>query len=316
MDRRGTVHNYDGLVIATGCTARRLPAQLVGPGAQELIFTLRTAADARLLAKQLHSGQRMVVIGAGFVGMELASTATKLGVEVSVVDIAATPLNRVFGDVIGNWFTDMHRRNGVNVRCSTTVQSIRRSNDALEVRLDSNERLLADVVVAGIGGVPAVDWLAGSRVATDNGVLCRPDLQTAVPGVVAAGDVAVWHNNAFGESMRIEHWTNAVEQGRHAAGRLLGEDLDFTSIPYFWTDQFESKLRFVGRADPSDDIVVETLTDESLVALFGRGGVLRGAVCVNAPRKLALYRRAINDSTAWADVAHVGTATSCVTRTT
>ena len=137
---------------------------------------------------------------------------------------------------------------------------------------------------------------------TDCGVVCQPDLGTSVPGVVAAGDLAVWYNSTFDETMRVEHWTNAAEQGRHSAGRLLGDPTPFASIPYFWTDQFAAKLRFVGRAAPDDDVVVEQQDEKSLVALFGRHGKLRGAVCVNSPRKLAKYRAALDQSATWADV--------------
>jgi NADPH-dependent 2,4-dienoyl-CoA reductase/sulfur reductase-like enzyme len=231
----------------------------------------------------------------------VAATAAKLGVSVTVVDVAPAPMSRAFGPTIGRWFTEAHSRNGVEIRCGTSVECIDDRDGAPEVVLAGGDRLSADVVVVGIGGVPAIDWLVGTGVDLANGVLCAPDLQTTIPGIVAAGDVAVWHNNSFDETMRVEHWTNALEQGRHAAGRLLGDRTPFSSIPYFWTDQFDLKLRFVGRADPTDDIVIETQNDKSLVALFGRGGILRGAVCVNAPRKLAQYRSAIGQSDAWMD---------------
>ena len=302
-DEHGVSHSYDGLVIATGSGARQLPASMIAPAARDDVFTLRTLADARRITERLERGRRLTVIGGGFVGMEVAATAAKLGVVVTVVDVAAMPMSRVFGPTIGKWFNAMHRRNGVDVRCSTSVERIEKSGSDVVVVLVGGERLVTDTVLVGIGGVPTVDWLAGSGVAVGNGVECTPDLRTSVPDVVAAGDVASWHNGTFGEVMRVEHWTNAVEQGRHAAGRLLGDTSNFTSVPYFWTDQFDAKLRFCGRASADDDIFIESQNDKSLVALFGRAGILRGVVCIIAPRKLAQYRTSIGDSEIWYDVA-------------
>ena len=303
-DEHGTSHSYDGLVIATGSGARELPASMISPQARDDVFTLRTLADARRINERLDRGRRLTVIGGGFVGMEVAATAAKLGVSVTVVDVAAMPMSRVFGPGIGKWFNAMHRRNGVDVRCSTSVERIEKSGGDVVVVLVGGERLTTDTVLVGIGGVPAVDWLNGSGVAVGNGVECTPDLQTSVPGVVAAGDVASWRNDTFGDVMRVEHWTNAVEQGRHVAGRLLGDTSNFTSVPYFWTDQFDAKLRFCGRANADDDIFIESQNENSLVALFGRAGILRGVVCINAPRKLAQYRTAIGNSDIWNDIAH------------
>ncbi len=301
-DDCGATHPYDGLVIATGCEARGLPHGILGEGVGDFLHTLRTVADATRLRQRLLPGTRVVVIGAGFIGLEVAATAAKLGAAVTVVDIAAAPLSRVFGDVIGGWFTALHVGHGVDIRCSTSVAQVNRRGDHVDVTLTDGQRMAADLIVVGIGGRPAVDWLVGSGVNVDCGVVCQRDLATSAPSVVAAGDLAIWHNATFGETMRIEHWTNAVEQGRHSAGRLLDDRTPFVSIPYFWTDQFGAKLRFVGRASPDDDVAIEHQDDKSLVALFGRHGKLRGAVCVNAPRRLAEYRAALDQSTAWADV--------------
>lgn len=303
LDDRGMSYTYDGLIIATGSAARALPSSMVAPEAREDVLTLRSLEDARRIGERIGQGRRLIVVGGGFIGMEVAATAAKLGVTVTVVDVAPMPMSRVFGPAIGKWFNAMHRRHGVDVRCSTSVERIEKFGSDVVVILAGGERLVTDTVLVGIGGVPMVDWLAGSGVAAGNGVECTPDLGTSVPDVVAAGDVASWHNGTFGEVMRVEHWTNAVEQGRHAAGRLLGDTSNFTSVPYFWTDQFDAKLRFCGRASADDDIFIESQNDKSLVALFGRAGILRGVVCINAPRKLAHYRTAIGDSEIWNDVA-------------
>ncbi|MEW1723257.1 FAD-dependent oxidoreductase [Streptomyces sp. NPDC093109] len=279
---------YDGLVIATGSISRRMPMTLSMPTAH----TLRTYDDARLLRQALRRGGHLVVIGAGFIGLETAATARTLGLDVTVVDVMPTPMYR-FGEQVGVWYADLHERHGVRILCSTGVDSLRAAGDRAHVVLDTGETLTADTLLVGVGGIPATAWLTGSAVGFADGVRCEPDLSTGVPGVVAAGDIARWHNKAFDETMRVEHWTNAVEQGGHAAGTLLGERAPFESVPYFWTDQFEAKLRCVGRVSPEDDIAVLRRDEKSLVAAYGRDGTIRGAVCVNAPRQLATLRAAI-----------------------
>lgn len=291
---------YDGLVLATGSAARPLPVPCGDPAR---IHRLRTLGDAQRLRAELVPGRHLVVVGAGFIGLEVAATARRLGLDVTVVETAATPLNRVFGPQVGGWIRRVHERNGVDVRCAVALQEVTTHRDGFVLRFAEGPTLSADVVVGGIGAVPQTDWLQGSGIALGNGIRCAGDLSTNVPGIVAAGDVAHWRNALFGEDMRVEHWTNAVEQGRHAAGTLLGDGEDHLSVPYFWTDQHDAKIRFVGRADAADDIVVEEPKPDALVALYGRNGVLRGAVCVRTPRRLAEYREAIRNRTPWEEVA-------------
>ncbi|MFG2884607.1 NAD(P)/FAD-dependent oxidoreductase [Streptomyces sp. NPDC048297] len=302
----GTSIGYDGLVIATGSISRRMPMTLSMPA----VHTLRTHDDACRLREALVRGGHLVVVGAGFIGLETAATARGMGLEVTVVDVMPAPMHR-FGEHVGAWFRDLHERNGVRIVCSTGVDSLRAHGDRAHVILDTGETLIADTVLVGVGGIPATAWLTGSAVRCADGVRCEPDLSTGVPGVVAAGDAARWHNALFAETMRVEHWTNAVEQGVHAAGTLLGEPRPFESVPYFWTDQFEAKLRCVGRISPEDTVAVLRRDASSLVAAYGRDGIVRGAVCINAPRQLATLRSAIADRTPFRDIAgHAPSATS------
>ncbi|WP_293783282.1 NAD(P)/FAD-dependent oxidoreductase [uncultured Aeromicrobium sp.] len=292
--------DFDGLVVATGSSVRRFAHRLCGDPAR--LCQLRSVDDAQRLRDQLEPGRRLVVLGAGFIGLEVAATARSLGLEVTVIDVAASPLARVLGEA-GGWFTDLHTAHGVDIRCGTSVDRIDpRSGGGVIVRSPGRSTLEADLFLESVGASPAVDWLSGSGLALEDGIVCGPDLRTSHPDIVAAGDVARWHNELFGESMRVEHWTNAVEQGRHAAGTLLGERESYRSIPYFWTDQFSAKARFVGRADAADDIVVER-GEDSAVILFGRDGRLRGALCINAPRRLARCRVAIRDGMSWTEAA-------------
>lgn len=297
----GDVIHYDGMVLATGSRARTLGADI-----SELpIYALRTLEDAAKLRRELAPDKRLLVVGAGFIGLEVASSARQLGMDVTIVDAAQAPLSRAFGDDLGRWFRRLHERNGVEVSCATTIKSMESSGSGVVVSMNSGKKLYADLVVAGIGASPAIGWLSGSGLKIGNGISCESDLRTSAPDVVAAGDIVRWFNPIFDEEMRVEHWTNAVEQGRHAAATLLGSRESFNSVPYFWTDQFDAKMRFVGRADAADDVLIEHESDDKLVALFGRDGLLRGAACINAPRQLALYRKAILDQVPWSEVAGI-----------
>lgn len=295
--------DYDGLVIATGASARTLPT---APGAPKA-HVLRNIQDAVALRAELEPGRRLAVIGAGFIGLEVAATARQLGLEVTVVEVAQTPLSRVLGDDVGTWFRDLHERNGVRVICSCTVERLEQHGEGARFALSSGESFDVDVVVAGIGAVPNTAWLESSGIELGNGVVCEEDLSTSLPGVVAAGDLALWYNATFDEAMRVEHWTNAVEQGRQAGLTLAGHRSAYAAVPYFWSDQHDARIRFVGRSGGADQVVIPQSDDQRMVALYGRDGVIIGAVCVNAPRQLARFRQAISDRVAWSDVlAEVG----------
>ncbi|MFJ3776286.1 NAD(P)/FAD-dependent oxidoreductase [Streptomyces sp. NPDC090075] len=294
----GTEVPYDGLIIATGSQ----PRTLAHTASCAPVYTLRTLDDCQALHDRLVPGRHMVVVGGGFIGLEVASTARQMGLDVSVVEMAPAPLTRVLGDEVGHWFSKYHESNGVRLHCGSVIDGMEPGTRGTKVSLLDNVSLSADLVVAGVGARPATDWLEGSGVPLSDGVLCDAGLRTAAPGVVAAGDIARWYNPLFDEEMRVEQWSNAVEQGRHAAAALLGADDPYASVPYFWSDQFDAKTRFVGRANAAEHVHIERSEDSSLVALFGRDGVIRGALCVNAPRQLAVYRKAILDRIPWGDV--------------
>lgn len=298
----GRVLDYDGLVLATGSRARRLP----NADNQPPLHVVRELEDAARLRSVLEPGKHLVLIGGGFICLEVAATARQLGLDVTVVEVAQVPLGRVLGDEVGGWFRELHERNGIRVGCGTAVESVERRGEGARFHLSDGRQVSADVVVAGIGATPAIEWLHDSGLDLAQGVQCAPDLSASAPNVVAAGDLARWYNPTFDEEMRIEHWTNAVEQGRHAAGTLLGAGESFSSVPYFWTDQYEARMRFVGRAEAADEVLIEESSKDKLVALYGRDGFIRGAVCVNAPKQLAKYRKAIHDQVPWADIAMSG----------
>ena len=291
----GSELEYDGLVLATGSRPRALNVTGGAPG----VHVLRSVEDAVALRPGLAAGRHLVMVGGGFIGLEVAGAAAKLGLEVTVIEASMTPLSRRFGDDVGHWYRELHERNGVRVICGSTLASVDVSTGGASITLSDGRIVKGDIVVAGVGSVPAVEWLAGSGIDTGDGVVCGPDLRTSVPNIVAAGDIASWRNPIFDERMRIEHWSNAVDQGRHAAATLLGDRQDFASVPYFWTDQHDTKMRFVGRTKGATDSRVEKLDDNKLIVTYGREGVLIGAVCVGSPRDMAKYKVAIQSRAPW-----------------
>jgi NADPH-dependent 2,4-dienoyl-CoA reductase/sulfur reductase-like enzyme len=308
---------YDGLVIATGATPRRLsspnsssPNPGAGPPDLAGIHVLRTLDECLALRAELETASRLCVVGGGFIGAEVAASARVRGLEVTVLEALPAPLARAFPAEMGAACAALHLDHGVDLRCGVTVAGFEGNGRVTGVRLGDGSVVEADVVVVGVGVVPEAGWLESSGLALDNGVVCDSTCATAAPGVVAAGDIARWPNNLFGETMRVEHWSNAVEQGAAAAKRLLagpGEAVDFVPVPYFWSDQYDAKIQFLGRCCPTDEvrIVDGSLEERRFVALFGRAGRLFGALAFNRPRLLMAYRKLLAAKTSFEDaVAH------------
>jgi NADPH-dependent 2,4-dienoyl-CoA reductase/sulfur reductase-like enzyme len=302
-----SVLTYDGLIIATGAACRRLPGQPALDG----IFELRTLADAMALRDRLTGeGTRVTVIGAGFIGLEVAATARQRGCSVTVLEGGPAPLIRGLGAEMGEAVASVHGRHGVDVRCGVQVAGFDEVGGRVRgVRLADGELVASDVVVVGIGVAPATDWLAGSDLVLRDGIVCDDALWTGEPSVYAAGDCARWHNRVFDPhddaEMRVEHWTNAAEQGAAAARNLLavaqGEPaVPYQAVPFFWSDQFESRIQFVGRAHGGDDVhVFAGSTDGSFAALYGWQGRLRGVLGVSMPKMVMPFRALIAAQASW-----------------
>jgi 3-phenylpropionate/trans-cinnamate dioxygenase ferredoxin reductase subunit len=292
---------FDGLVIATGAAVRTLPGQPTLEG----LHVLRTIDDCLALRSDLErTPQRVVVVGAGFIGAEVAATARQRGLEVTVLEALDTPLQRALGDRIGAVCADIHRDHGVDLRLSTGVAGFDDDGRGrlTGVRLSDGTTVAADVALVGVGVVPNTAWLEGSLLTIDNGVVC--DETCAVgPGIVAAGDIARWTNRRFGESMRVEHWENAQDQGAHAARRLLGHLEPYEPVPWFWSDQYDRKIQLAGRSSATDEVqIVEGSVEERrFVALYGRAGRLVGVLGMNRPRHVMEFRQLIVDGTSWED---------------
>ncbi|MEV0627804.1 NAD(P)/FAD-dependent oxidoreductase [Nonomuraea wenchangensis] len=291
---------YDALVIATGAAARTLP----GAGGLTGVHTLRTRDDALAVRSALDDGARTVVVGAGFIGSEVASAARKRGLDVTIVEALPTPLVRAVGETMGRACGALHARNGTDLRCGTGVAAVEGDGRVERVRLTDGTVLPADLVVAGIGAVPSTGWLAGAGLSLDDGVVCDETLFTGAPGVYAAGDVARWHNPAFGRHMRLEHWTSAAEQGATAARNALdpANAKSYSTVPYFWSDWYDSRIQFVGVPATEEVRVVDgDPGGDRFVALYREGDRLAGALTLNGQTQIMKYRALIMRGASWAD---------------
>jgi len=292
----------DGIVLATGSHPRVLPntPDLAG------IFLLRTLDDALALRAELDHGPRIVVIGAGFIGAEVAATCRRRGLAVTVLEALPSPMVRGLGPTLGDVLAAMHRDHGVDLRCSVTVEAFEGRDRVEAVRLADGSTIAADVVLVAVGVAPATEWLAESGLVIDNGIVCDATC-LAAPGIVAAGDIARWPNPLFdGELMRLEHWTNATEQGVAAAERLLASDDDavpFAPVPFVWSDQYDVKIQVAGHVRGDDDIEVVdgSIETRRFVAACGRNGRLTGAVAFSRPRPLMQLRRMIQEQVPFDD---------------
>jgi NADPH-dependent 2,4-dienoyl-CoA reductase/sulfur reductase-like enzyme len=297
----GTTVRYDALVIATGATARRLP----GADGISGVHTLRTAEDALAIRAALDRGARTVVIGAGFIGSEVAAAARKRGLPVTIVEALDVPLTRSVGVEAGLVCAGLHQAAGTELRLSAQVTGLETAGGAVTgVRLSTGELLPADLVVAGIGVEPATGWLRGSGVPLherDGGVVCDATLSTGIAGVYAAGDVAHAENALFdGELMRLEHWTNAAEQGAAAARHVLdpASARALSPVPYFWSDWYSHRIQFVG-TPRADEVLVAVPEHDGFTALYRRGDRIVGALTIDRPREIMKYRRHIATRAPW-----------------
>jgi len=282
---------FDGLVIATGAYARTIPGVSLGG-----VYVLRTLADCLALRSELDRSPRVAVIGAGFIGLEVAATCRGRGLSVTVVESLAAPLERALGAELGTYVGQIHRDHGVDLRCGARVARFLGDERVEGLELEDGSRIEADVVVVGIGAAPATGWLEGSGLELEDGVVCDAACRTTrAPFAVAAGDVARWPNALFGETMRIEHWTNATEQADHAVATLLGGESagePFAPVPFVWSDMYDRKIQIAGRLDGADEteVVDGSLEDRRFVMLFRRAGKLRGVLGLNRPRLVMQHR--------------------------
>jgi 3-phenylpropionate/trans-cinnamate dioxygenase ferredoxin reductase component len=284
---------YDKLLIATGSRPRQWPGE---PIDLDGVHMLRDLDDALALRAALDERPRLAVVGAGFIGCEVAATARKRGLDVTLIDIADHPMTAL-GAAVGARCAEMHRAHGVELRLGAGVDAFEGDGRIEAVRLADGTRIEADVAVVALGAIPNTDWLAGSGLELQPGVVCDATLAALdAQDVFCAGDVAAWpHPMADGGLIRIEHWTNAAEQGAAAARNLLAAPADrkpYAAVPYFWSDQYDVKIQSVGLPARADRVTVLEATPEGDRLVLGgeRDGRLVAAIGFNAARRLAFYR--------------------------
>jgi NADPH-dependent 2,4-dienoyl-CoA reductase/sulfur reductase-like enzyme len=291
--------SYDGLVIATGASPKRLP----GTDHLDNVRTLRTLDDCLAIRDALDAAPaRVAVVGAGFIGAEVAATCRGRGIDVTLIEALPVPLERGLGPQMGAIVAEVHRDHGVDVRLGVGVVLIEGTDRAERIRLTDGTVIDVDLVVIGIGVTPNTAWLEGSGLTIDNGVVCDATC-TAAPGVVAAGDVARWFNDRFGEVMRVEHWDNAIAMGTHAAHALLAGSAAsaFRPVPWFWSDQYDRKIQLAGVAGPEDrvEVVSGSVDDRRFVAFYGRDDRIAGVLGMNQPAKVMRWRSLVEDRVSW-----------------
>lgn len=299
----GTSVTADGVVVATGARARRPATDLPG------VHVLRTLDDAEAIRADLLRHGRVAVVGAGFVGAEVAASARALGADVTLLEAADTPLTRVVDPRIGSVLAELHRDNGVDLRLGVPVTAFEGAGRLERVRLADGTTVETPLAVAGLGVHLNTEWLAGSGVALDTeagGVRCDEYSATSLPGVYAVGDLAAWPHPRYGGRIRLEHWTNAEEQARVAAHNLLageGSRTPYTPVPYFWSDQYGMKIQLLGQAAPADtvEIVHGSAQSRKFVAFFGRAGRLVGVLGLRSTPRVMRYRPLLAEPTSWAD---------------
>lgn len=295
LDPEGVVTTDDGrswsaddIVIATGAAPRPLPEALRLPG----VMTLRTRDDADALQARLAEQGHLIIVGAGFIGLEVAASARERGCAVTVVEAAPVPLSRVLGDEVGAWFAELHASRGVQMRCGRTIETAgQASGDRVAMQLSDGESLAGDAVLVGIGVQPTTEWIEHSGTDVMDGVLCDAQGRTSRKGVWAVGDVARWPHPTTGKPMRVEQWQSAVEQGRVVGEALTGGPSATVHVPYFWSDQHGKKIQFAGLSTSEHEVL--HVDSESIAVMFLAEGRAVGLLTVDRPRALALGRRVL-----------------------
>lgn len=296
----GTELHYDDLVIATGLVPKRIPSlpDLAG------IRVLRTIDESLALRRHAAHATRAVVIGAGFIGCEVAASLRKLGVDVVLVEPQPTPLAGVLGEPIGELVARVHRAEGVDVRTGAGVAEVRGDDHVRQVVLSDGAVIDADLVIIGIGSRPATGWLSGADIelAADGGVLCDEAGRATAPHVWAVGDVASWRD-AHGNQSRVEHWSNVADQVRVLVAAMLDQEQpNVVAVPYFWSDQYDVKIQCLGEPKATDTVHVVEDDGRKFLAYYSRDGMLVGVVGGGMPGKVMKARAKIAGAVPIADV--------------
>ncbi|GAA1823887.1 FAD-dependent oxidoreductase, partial [Planosporangium flavigriseum] len=287
--------SYDKLLLTTGCTPRTLTI----PGTQlDGVLQLRTLSDSRRIAAALVDNAQLVIIGAGWIGLEVAAAARQRGATVTVVEMAELPLQRVLGDEIARTFADLHHAHGVTFHFTTQVREVRGAGRVSSVLLADGTELPADTVVVGVGVRANTDLAEQAGLTVDNGILVDASLRTSDPNIYAAGDVANAYHPLLARHIRVEHWANALNGGPAAARAMLGQEVSYDKLPYFYTDQYDLGMEYTGYAPPGDfDRVVirGELAKREFIAFWTASGRVLAGMNVNVWDVVAPIQRLIRE---------------------
>ncbi len=292
----GTTVSFDGLVVATGASPKMFPNIDVNtPG----VYVLRNYDESVALREAISGDVKVGIIGAGYIGCEVAATCRQRGLDVTIFEYFPQPLERTLGPVMGAWAAELHRSHGVDLRLGCSVAGVSGDGKVERIELADGTSVEVDIVVLAIGVAPETSWLEGNGFDLENGVLCDETLRVVgADNIVAVGDVARWPNAMFHRVMRVEHWSNAVEQGAVAAHTLLHpEDAKgYSAVPYVWSDQYDVKIQYVGAGGEFHSILEGSTEENKFVAGYVSDGRLVGALCVNSPARMVKYKRFIATS--------------------
>jgi 3-phenylpropionate/trans-cinnamate dioxygenase ferredoxin reductase component len=271
----GSVISFDKLLLATGSKPRKLEV----PGAELAgVLYLRTFNDADAIREVAKAGARAVVVGSGWIGSEVAASLRQLDVEVTVIDPVALPNERIFGSEIGEFYRDVHVQHGVDMRLGQEVKALVGDDHVRAVKTGNGDEVEADFVVVGVGVQPRVELAREAGLEVDNGVLVSETLQTSDSNIFAAGDIANQQHPFFGQRVRVEHWSTALNQGPAAARAMLGDQTPYDRIPYFFSDQYDVGMEYSGYATTWDKVIFRGDRDSGEFVAFwiGDGRVLAG----------------------------------------
>ncbi|MEP0232322.1 FAD-dependent oxidoreductase [Roseibium sp.] len=293
----GDTIGYDKLVIATGTRARYAPI----PGADlDGVVTLRTIADVDRIREKLMAGQKIAIVGAGYIGLEVAAVANQLGKDVTVIEAQDRPMKRVVSPFISEFYSALHREKGVELRLGTGVEAIVGEDAVTGVKVAGGEVVPADLVLVAIGAEPNDDLASAAGLETDNGIIVDGAGLTSDNRIYAAGDCTRFYSNRYGRSVRMESVQNAIDQAKIVARSILGEDVDYDPLPWFWSDQFDIKLQIAGLSDGYDETrTVGEPKDNKFYVAYLKEGRLIAVDSINSPRSHMMARRVIGET--WRD---------------
>lgn len=285
----GAAMPYDRLIICTGGRAR-VPKALASPG----VATLRNLADLKRLRRLLDRAEHLVVVGGGFLGSEIASSARFRNLDVTLVESASHPMSRVFGEGTGAHLGQLHHAAGINLRCGVGVTRIDNAGSRYDVTLDDGSVIACDGVVVCVGMRPAIGWLDGTPLEGTDGILTDRYCRTSLPGVLAAGDCARFHHPGYAASVRFEHWETAAQHGVAAARSALGKDSLFAPVPFAWSHQHGATLRCIGLVDGYDDVQLVQASSATFAARYFSKGKLQAVLSCNDTKSIAEARTEIH----------------------